>query len=51
VSGGTGLTDRQDEVKINISTYQWSVRIFSTIKRLLSVNIKMHHDRGQVAEG
>lgn len=51
VSGGTGLTDRQDEVKINISTYQWSVRIFSTIKRLLSVNIKMHHDRGQVAKG
>lgn len=51
MSGGTGLTDRQDEVKINISTYQWSVRIFSTIKRLLGVNIKMHHDRGQVARG
>ncbi|WP_428606790.1 alpha/beta hydrolase [Sedimenticola sp.] len=45
------MTDRQDEVKINISTYQWSVRLFSTLKRLLSVNIKMHHDRGQVAEG
>lgn len=45
------MTDRQDEVKINISTYQWSVRIFSTLKRLLSVNIKMHHDRGQVAKG
>ena len=45
------MTDRQDEVKINISTYEWSVRIFSTIKRLLSVNIKMHHDQGQVAKG
>ncbi|WP_260294794.1 alpha/beta fold hydrolase [Sedimenticola hydrogenitrophicus] len=45
------MTDRQDEVKINISTYQWSIRFFSTIRRLLSVNIKMHHDRGQVAEG
>lgn len=51
MSGESGLTDRQDETKINISTYQWSVRIFSTIKRLLSVNIKMHHDRGQVAKG
>lgn len=45
------MTDRYDEAKINISTYQWSVRFFSTIKRLLSVNIKMHHDRGQVARG
>ncbi|AKH21872.1 alpha/beta hydrolase [Sedimenticola thiotaurini] len=47
------MTDRQDqeEVKLNISTYQWSVRLFSTLKRLLSVNIKMHHDHGQVARG
>ncbi|MCW8889031.1 MAG: alpha/beta fold hydrolase [Sedimenticola sp.] len=45
------MTDRQDEVKINISTYEWSVRLFSTLKRLLSVNIKMHHDKGQVAQG
>ncbi len=40
-----------DELTINTSTYQWSVRIVSIIKRLLSVNIKMHHDRGQVADG
>lgn len=45
------MTDRQNETEINLSTYQWSVRIFSTLKRLLSVNIKMHHDRGQVAKG
>ena len=45
------MADRQDEVRINVSTYEWSVRIFSTIRRLLSVNIKMHHDRGQVADG
>ena len=51
IRGGPDLTDRQDEVKINISTYEWSVRLFSTLRRLLSVNIKMHHDRGQVAEG
>lgn len=45
------MTEWQDEVDINVSSYEWSVRIFSTIKRLLSVNIKMHHDKGQVAEG
>lgn len=45
------MTDLHDEVKLNISTYQWSVRLFSTLKRLLSVNIKMHHDHGQVARG
>jgi esterase/lipase len=40
-----------DELTINTSTYQWSVRIVSIIKRLLSVNIKMHQDRGQIADG
>lgn len=45
------MADQQGEVRINISTYQWSVRIFSTIRRLLSVNIKMHRDRGQIADG
>lgn len=39
------------ELKINSSTYQWSVRVFSILKHLLSVNIKMHHDEGQVADG
>jgi len=40
-----------EELKINTSTYQWSVRVVSILKRLLSVNIKMHHDEGQVADG
>ncbi len=40
-----------EELKINTSTYQWSVRVISILKRLLSVNIKMHHDEGQVADG
>jgi len=40
-----------EDLKINTSTYQWSVRVVSILKRLLSVNIKMHHDEGQVADG
>lgn len=39
------------DLKINSSTYQWSVRVISVLKRLLSVNIKLHHDKGQVAAG
>jgi len=40
-----------EQLKINSSSYQWSVRVISILKRLLSVNIKMHHDEGQVAAG
>lgn len=40
-----------EELKINGSTYQWSVRVFSLLKHLLSVNIKMHHHEGQIAAG
>ena len=43
--------DGFEELKINSSTYQWSVRVISILKRLLSVNIKMHHDEGQLSNG
>ena len=34
-----------------VSTYDWSVRLFRILKKLLSVNIKLHHDAGQVESG
>ncbi|WP_069185612.1 alpha/beta fold hydrolase [Candidatus Terasakiella magnetica] len=37
--------------KINRKTYAWSVRAFSTVKRLLGVNIKLHADNNQVQQG
>lgn len=43
--------DQYNETPINSNTYQWSVRIFSMLKRVLSVNIKMHHAQGQIAAG
>ena len=43
--------DGFEELRINSSTYQWSVRVISVLKRLLSVNIKMHHDQGQLSNG
>ncbi len=43
--------DAMREVEINESTYQWSVRSFSILKKMLSVNIKMHHQEGQIESG
>ncbi len=40
-----------EELRINSSAYQWSVRVFSILKHLLSVNIKMHHHDSQLADG
>ena len=37
--------------KINRKAYAWSVRAFSTVKRLLGVNIKLHAPDNQVANG
>ncbi len=39
------------DYEISEAAYQWSVRTFSIVKRLLSVNIKLHHDRNQVDTG
>lgn len=39
------------EPRISPSTYEWSVRLFTTVKRLLKVNIKLHHSEGQVQSG
>lgn len=36
---------------INPSTYQWSVRVFRTIKKLLSVNVKLHGEKSQIEQG
>lgn len=33
------------------STYMWSVRIFNTLRKALKINIRMHHDEGQVEAG
>ncbi len=40
-----------DEYAISDNAYQWSVRVFSIVRRLLSVNIKLHHDEDQISTG
>ena len=42
--------DQDDALQINPSTYEWSVRIFTILKKILRVNLKLHH-KGQVDAG
>ncbi len=37
--------------EIHKPTYDWSIRIFRNLKKLLGVNIKLHHDAGQLQHG
>lgn len=33
------------------STYEWSVRVFRTLKKLLSVNVKLHSEKSAIERG
>jgi len=37
--------------ELNPRTYDWCVRAFDSVKKLLGVRIKMHHEHGQVEQG
>ncbi len=39
------------EYEINQSTYDWSVRVFRTLKKLLSVNVKLHSEKEKLEQG
>jgi esterase/lipase len=41
----------EEEREISSSAYEWSIRLLSLVERMLSINIKMHHDEGQLEEG
>jgi esterase/lipase len=36
---------------LNQQTYDWCVRIFDQVKKLLGVRIKLHHEQGQIEQG
>jgi esterase/lipase len=39
------------EIDLNPRTYEWAVRSFNLVKRLLGVNLKLHQSSDQVAAG
>ncbi len=43
--------DYKPETEINHSAYSWSARLFSILEKMLNINIRMHHDKGQLAQG
>lgn len=43
--------DMGRDFELNRSTYEWSARLFSIVKRMLKVNIRLHHSDGLIAAG
>ena len=41
----------EDAFDLNQQTYDWCVRAFDRIKKLLGVRIKLHHEHGQIEQG
>ncbi len=40
-----------DELAIHEPTYQWSIRVFNVLKRMLRVNLELHDGFGRIREG
>ena len=43
--------DRDEQFQIHEPTYEWSIRLFRILERLLKVNLRLHQDEGQVRAG
>ncbi len=41
----------EDTRDLNQQTYDWCVRAFDRVKKLLGVRIKLHHEHGQIDQG
>lgn len=39
------------EYEINAATYEWTSRLFSLLRKVLAVNLKLHHREAQIADG
>ncbi len=39
------------EYEINSATYEWTSRLFTLLRKVLAVNLKLHHRGAQIADG
>jgi esterase/lipase len=39
------------EYEINSTTYEWTSRLFTLLRKVLAVNLKLHHRGAQIADG
>lgn len=52
----TTTTDGSDvkenvEYEINAATYEWTARLFTLLRKVLAVNLKLHHRDAQIVDG
>ena len=45
------LLDLDHDLEVRRSTYEWSVRLFRVLQKVLKVNVKLHHSEGQIDDG
>ncbi len=45
------VLDLDHDLDVRQSTYDWSVRVFKVLKKILKVNVKLHHSEGQIRDG
>ena len=43
--------DPDEDFPIHLPTYEWSVRLFKILEKLLRVNLRLHQSEGQVSAG
>ena len=45
------MNDQTIEYELNAATYEWTSRLFSLLRKVLAVNLKLHHRDAQIADG
>jgi esterase/lipase len=45
------VNDKRSEYAISTATYEWTSRLFTLLRKVLAVNLKLHHRDAQIADG
>ncbi len=45
------MSDSRAEYAISTATYEWTSRLFTLLRKVLAVNLKLHHRDAQIADG
>ncbi len=45
------MNDRKIDYEISPPTYEWTSRLFTLLRKVLAVNLKLHHRDAQIADG
>ncbi len=45
------MNDEKVQYEISSATYEWTSRLFTLLRKVLAVNLKLHHREAQIADG